>query len=127
MKRDLAIYVAVLLMATVIKYVIEIQWGSHLALGTRTLLPWIIDLTVYGTLGALAWTILRSRAIGVRLVLLALVAALPHLAFEVTHGSDPAYPYIGLLFIVPKLVWVAIGAGSATLFISKVRASETSS
>lgn len=127
MKRDLTIYLVILLAAVAVQYAVELQWGSQLALGTRPVLPWIIDAVLYAALGASAWTTLRSRSIPLRLACLTLVAVLPHVAFEVTHGSDPAYPYIGLLLIVPDLVWVAIGAGISALFIRRSTNPRTSS
>lgn len=126
MKRDLTIYVAILVVAVAIQYVIELQWGAALALDARPLVPWIIDAVLYALLGALAWMTLRSRSLSLRILFLALVAVVPHVMFEITHGSDPAYPYIGLLFIVPDLVWVAIGAGVAAVLAPKMLGSKTS-
>jgi hypothetical protein len=125
-KRDLTIYVAILVVAVAIQYVIELQWGAALALDARPLVPWIIDAVLYALLGALAWMTLRSRSLSLRILFLALVAVVPHVMFEITHGSDPAYPYIGLLFIVPDLVWVAIGAGVAAVLAPKMLGSKTS-
>jgi len=126
MKKDLATYLAVLVLVVAIKYVIELQWGATLAFDARPLVPWIIDAAVYLILGGLTWMALWTRPISLRILLLALVAVVPHVMFEVTHGSDPAYPYIGLLFIAPDLVWVSIGAGAAAFITSRKAGSNTS-
>jgi hypothetical protein len=125
-KKDLTIYLAILVVAVAIQYLIELRWGATLALEGRPLVPWIIDAVVYATLGALAWMTLRSRTVFLRILLLALVAVMPHVMFEITHGSDPAYPYIALLFIVPDLVWVSLGAGLVAFLASRMMSSKTS-
>lgn len=127
MKKDLIAYCAILVAVVAIQYAIELLWGATLALHTSPLIPWIIDAVVYLTLGGLAWASLRARPVSVRLPLLALVAVLPHVLFEITHGSDPAYPYIGLLFIVPDLFWVLIGAGIVALMTARRPSSNASS
>lgn len=119
MKRDLIAYFAILVAAVAIQYLIELQWSATLALHANPWIPWIIDAAVYLTLGGLAWASLRARSRHVRLTLLALVAVLPHALFEITHGSDPAYPYIGLILIVPDLIWVSIGAGIVALVAAR--------
>ena len=119
MKKDLIIYLAILVIAIAVEYAIERQWGAALALEARPLVPWIIDAVLYVFLGAVAWMTVRSRSISIRILLVALVAIVPHVIFEIMQGSDPAYPYIGLFFIVPDLVWVAIGAGLAAVLASR--------
>jgi hypothetical protein len=124
-KRDLTIYLVILVVASAVDYLIERQWAPVLALEAKPLVPWIIDAVLYVFFGAVAWMTLRSRSLSIRIPLVALVAVVPHVVFEITRGSDPAYPYIGLLFIVPDLVWVAIGAGLAALLASRVLSSRT--
>lgn len=126
MKRDVTIYLAILVVAIGVQYLIELQWGATLALDVRPLVPWIIDAVLYVVLGAVAWMALSSRSVSLRMLLVALVAVVPHVVFEITHGSDPAFPYIGLLLIMPDLVWVSIGAGLAAVLASKVLGSRAS-
>jgi hypothetical protein len=111
MKKDLAGYIAVLAAAVIAHYAIELYSSSLFGPPSATFLPWMASAVWYIVLGSLGWITLRSRRMVSRLGLLALIAVVPHVAFEITHGSDPAYPYIGLLFIVPDLLWLAIGAG----------------
>lgn len=125
MKKDVAIYIAVLAVALALQYTVELYWGATLALSARPLVPWVIDAVSYGVLGGVAWIVLRSRPVPVRIVFLVLIAVIPHVLFEITHGSDPAYPYIGLLFIVPDLIWVSLGAGIASVLVPKLSAKKT--
>jgi hypothetical protein len=125
MKKDLAIYVGVLAVALAVQYTVELYWSATLALKTRAIVPWIIDAVWYLALGAIAGVALRSWRMPSRIPLLALVSVLPHLMFEITHGSDPAYPYIGLLFIIPDLLWIAIGAGLAVALTRRMQAEKT--
>jgi hypothetical protein len=125
MKKGLAIYVGVLTVALAVQYTVELYWSATLALKMRAVVPWIIDAVWYVALGAIAGVALRSWRMQSRIPLLALVAVLPHLMFEITHGSDPAYPYIGLLFILPDLLWVAIGAGLAVALTRRMQAEKT--
>jgi len=121
-KKDFVTYVALLAAALVLQYTVELYWSATFALSTRTLVPWLIDAISYGVLGGLGWIVLRKRSLSLRVILLALIAVLPHVSFEITHGSDPAYPYIGLLFIVPDLIWISIGAGIAAMLASRMSA-----
>lgn len=125
MKKDLAIYVGVLAVALAVQYTVELYWSATLALKTRAIVPWIIDAVWYVALGAIAGVALRSWRMPSRILFLALVAVLPHVMFEITHGSDPAYPYIGLIFIIPDLLWVAIGAGLAVALTRRMQAEKT--
>jgi hypothetical protein len=125
MKKDLAIYVAVLVAALTVQYTVELYWSATLALKTRAIVPWIIDAAWYIALGAIAGVALRSWRMQARILLLALIAVLPHVMFEITHGSDVAYPYIGLIFIIPDLIWVTIGAGLAVALTRRMQTEKT--
>jgi hypothetical protein len=61
------------------------------------------------------------------MALLSLVAILPHVLPELMGQTDSAYPHIGLLFIVPDLLWVALGAAITALLTSKISTANTSS
>jgi len=113
MKKDLWGYVAVLAAALLLQYIVELKWAATLALKSTGIVPWTIDIVAYVAFGVAAGLVLRDRPLRWRLLLVALIAIVPHVAFELTHGSDPAYPYIGLMFIVPDLVWTMIGAALA--------------
>lgn len=120
MKRDLTIYLAILVVAVVIQYVIELRWGASLGLYARPLVPWMIHAILYGVLGAMVGLSLRSRSVRLRILFASLIPVVAHAIFELTHGSDPAYPYIGLLLIVPDLVAAGVGAGLATVIVSRM-------
>ena len=106
-------YFALLTIAIVFEYTAELHWGAKLALSSRPLVPWVIDAIAYAVLGGFAWLTLPSGSASLRILMLALIAVVPHVLFDMTHGSDPAYPYIGLVFIIPDVLWVAIGAAIA--------------
>ena len=114
MKKDLWGYVVILATALLLQYLVELKWSGTLALKSAGIVPWTIDIVAYVAFGAVAGLALRHRALRWRLLLIALIAIVPHVVFEITHGSDPAYPYIGLIFIVPDLIWTMIGAALAT-------------
>jgi uncharacterized protein YuzE len=120
-KRGLATYIAVLAAAVCVQYLVEVYLSAKLALETRAVVPWILSAVWYAALGAAAAIALRSWRIWSRVLLLALIAVLPHMVFEITHGSDPAYPYIGLFMIIPDLLWVAVGAVIATMLLHRQR------
>jgi len=124
-KKDVAIYIVLLAAALALQYAVELYWGATLALTARPLVPWVIDAVSYGVLGGVAWIVLRSRSIPLRVFLLALIAIIPHAMFEITHGSDPAYAYIGLLFIVPDLIWISLGAGIAVVLAPRLLSPKT--
>lgn len=119
MKKDLWGYVAILAAALLLQYVVELKWSATLALRSAAITPWVIDIAAYVVFGAAAGLVLRGRLLRWRVLLLALIAIVPHVAFEITHGSDPAYPYIGLMFIVPDLVWTMVGGALATAFMRR--------
>ena len=111
MKKDLWGYAAILVAALVLQYVVELKWSAALATSSG-IVPWTIDIVAYLAFGAAGGLLLRDRPLRWRLSLLALIAVVPHVVFEVTHG-DKAYPYIGLIFIIPDLLWTMIGAALA--------------
>lgn len=113
MKRGLWGYLAVLAAALLLQYVVELKWSATLALESAAIVPWTIDIVAYVAFGVAAGLTLRDRPLRWRLLLIGLIAIVPHVLFEITHGSDPAYPYIGLMFIIPDLVWTMIGAALA--------------
>lgn len=116
MRRDLLIYLAILALATAIQYALEFLLTGYLRTYGWPMIPWILNAVLYGILGASAWLTLVQRSLVQRIALVGFVAVVPHLTYEITHGSDPAYPYIGLLFIVPDLVAAGIGAGLSAVF-----------
>ena len=126
MKKGLAAYLMVLVAALVLEYIVELRFSTKLALETNAIVPWAIDAAMYLVFGAAAAFALRSWRLPHRILLLALVAALPHVALQMTHGSDQAYPYIGLFLIVPDLLWVAIGAGVLAVLLRRRQAVQRS-
>ena len=119
MKKGLVAYSVVLLAAIVLQYAVELYLPWKPVLGSWSALPWAIDILSFALFGGVAWVALRPWSTGSRIAMMALIAVLPHALIEITHGSDPAYPYIGLLLIVPDLLWVALGAVIALLFSRK--------
>jgi hypothetical protein len=119
MRKDLWGYVVILLAALVLQYVVELKWSATLALKSAAIVPWMIDIAAYVAFGAAAELVLRARPFRWRLLLLAMIAVVPHVVFEATHGSDPAYPYIGLVLIVPDLAWTMLGAAVAAALMRR--------
>jgi hypothetical protein len=120
-RKGLGTYLAVLVVGVLIQYIVELGFSTELALKSTPLFPWVLDAILYVAYGAAAAFALRSWRLAPKVGLFVLLAALPHVVLEITHGSDPAYPYIGLLLIVPDLLWVAVGALITSVIISRQR------
>lgn len=119
MKRGFVVYCLTVLVAVAAAYAVELYLPFRPMLGSWTLVPWLIDIGLYALLGGIAWVALASFRLLSRMGLLSLLAILPHLLPELTGKTDPAYPHIGLLFIIPDLLWIALGAVIAALITSK--------
>ena len=115
MKTDLVGYAVLLITAVLMEYAAEVKWSAEIALSWPPILPWLVDAVAYALLGSFAWLALRARPLRIRVLLLALIAVVPQVGLEILIGRDSAYPYIGWIFMILDLLWIAIGAGTAAL------------
>jgi hypothetical protein len=119
MKRGAIIYGLCVATAVALAYAVELYLPFKPMFGSWSLVPWLIDIGSYTVLGGITWIALRSVRLVARIALISLVAILPHVLPELAGRTDPAYPHIGLLLIVPDLVWIALGAAIAALIASR--------
>lgn len=119
MRYGSLVYAGTVVAAVVFQYAVQHYLPYRPFWGSWSLLPWSIHIFAYAMLGAIAWYALRPHSPFLRIALLSLVGILPHLVPELAGQTDPGYPHIGLLFIVPDLVCVALGAVIAGVLGSK--------
>lgn len=76
-------------------------------------IPWVVSTAIFalalGILGAVAYRYMRGN-VAARFILIALMVALANGLFELVIGSDPAYPGLVLLLIIPYVIACWLGA-----------------
>jgi len=127
MRYGNVVYAGAVLAAVVVQYAVQYYLPFKPFWGSWSLVPWSIHILAYSMLGAIGWHALRTHSLVPRIALLSLVGVLPHLVPELLGQTDPAYPHISLLFIIPDLLCVAVGAVIAGAIASKLSASKPSS
>ena len=126
MRYGYMVYGGTVVAAVLFQYAVEHYLPFRPFGGSWSVLPWTIHIFAYAVLGAIAWRALRAHSLVPRVTLLSLVGILPHLVPELAGQTDPAYPHIGLVFIIPDLLCVALGAGIARALDTRVSASKPS-
>lgn len=90
-----------------------LQVAAHFGAKTFVDVPWQLSTGVLvlllATAGAFCYRMMRG-SIWVRLALVAAMPALANVLFELSIGSDPAYPNLVLWLIIPYSVACLVGA-----------------
>jgi peptidoglycan/LPS O-acetylase OafA/YrhL len=87
--------------------IVLVQWLSE-SYAQTTEASWVI-LLAYLVLGAVSYLALRG-SITRRVVSIGIVAFVATVAVELIFGSDPAYPLIRFIYVIPLAAVLMIGA-----------------